>query len=363
MKDNARMFFMVTIFSTVAFCAVGTLASMNVINKQFEVDYPAAISYVAKDEQLAHQQNLQQIETELNENKFIFSMLQFPIFYVEVVSASDRSTPEKLPVISFSDYKKVALLADFEFHEKPPGDNIALGMTTHRFENDIGHYTYTLGQNNIKVQRNDFTEHVVIPRELVENEGLIVNDDLFRKLIGNEKKELFTGYFIKDYKDTNGMLERFVNEGKILYEENKSYAAMTVSGTLLYKQMSLFNMMLFIALLIGAVFFIAAGSFLYFRLYADMEYDVRHYLTIMRVGLTDQELTKIVTQQLLLLFFIPIIVAAIHSIFAFRALQSYFTLSIANETIVVLVCFFLAQLIYFFFIRKMYVRKLKKSLI
>ncbi|OAS87905.1 FtsX-like permease family protein [Metabacillus litoralis] len=362
MKDNARMFFMVTIVSTVAFCAVGTLASMNVINKQFEVDYPAAISYVAKDEQLAHQQNVQQIESELNENKFTFSTLQFPIIYVEVVSASDRSSPEKLPVISFSDYKMVALLAGFEFHEKPPANNKVLGMTTHRFENDIGKYTYTLGQNNIKVQRNDFTEHVVIPRELVEDEGLIVNDDLFRKLQVDVKKELFTGFFIKDYKGTNGMLEGFVNEGKVMHEENKSYA-MTVSGTLLYKQISLFNMMLFIALLIGAVFFIAAGSFLYFRLYADMDYDVRQYLTIMRVGLTDQELTKIVTQQLLLLFFIPIIVATIHSLFAFRALQSYFTLSIANETIVVLVCFFLAQLIYFFFIRKMYVRKLKKSLI
>jgi putative ABC transport system permease protein len=83
----------------------------------------------------------------------------------------------------------------------------------------------------------------------------------------------------------------------------------------------------------------------------------------MRVGLTDQELMKIVTQQLLLLFFVPIIVAIVHSIFAFIALQSYFTVSIAGETIGVLICFFLAQLLYFYFIRKLYLKKLRKSLI
>ncbi|MDQ0216229.1 ABC-type antimicrobial peptide transport system permease subunit [Oikeobacillus pervagus] len=82
----------------------------------------------------------------------------------------------------------------------------------------------------------------------------------------------------------------------------------------------------------------------------------------MKTGLTDQELTKIVTRQLLLLFFVPIIVAIVHSIFAFMALQSFFTLSIANEMIVVLACFFIAQVLYFFIIRNQYLKKLKKGL-
>jgi hypothetical protein len=74
------------------------------------------------------------------------------------------------------------------------------------------------------------------------------------------------------------------------------------------------------------------------------------------------ELNKIVTQQLVLLFFVPIIVAIIHSIFAFMALQSFFTMSIATEMIIVLACFFIAQVIYFLFIRHHYLRNLKKTL-
>lgn len=128
-------------------------------------------------------------------------------------------------------------------------------------------------------------------------------------------------------------------------------------------QMNMFKTMLFVALLIGAVFFIAAGSFLYFRLYADLDYDRRQYLTIKKVGLTDQELNKIVTQRLALLFFVPIVVAFVHSAFAFMALQSYYSLSIVSEMVIVLASFLIAQLIYFFLIRYRYLRNLKKTLI
>jgi putative ABC transport system permease protein len=360
-KDNARMFFMVTIVSTVAFCAVGTLASMNVINEQFEVDYPSAISYVAKNEHSIHQQNLQLIKRQLDDKGFDYTSHQVPIKYVEVASSTDPDVSESLPIISFSDYKKIASLAGYDFSERSITGQQALGMRTHRFENDAHHVTYTLQQENMKLQRIDLTKNVVIPTELVENDGLVVSDETFEKLKANKKIEIYSGFFIDEFEKTNQMFEGLVNEGKLMHDEDKPYA-MAVSGTLLEYQMSLFSMMLFIALLAGAVFFIAAGSFLYFRLYADLDYDRHQYLTIIKVGLTDQELNKIVTRQLLLLFFVPIIVAMIHSTFAFMALQSYFTLSIVTEMIVVLACFFIAQIIYFLFIRNRYLRKLRKYL-
>jgi putative ABC transport system permease protein len=216
-----------------------------------------------------------------------------------------------------------------------------------------------LKQDNIELIRKNSTEHVVLPYRLILNEGFVVSDDLFKKLVP-VKTEKFTGFFINEFEKTTGMGGNLVVDRVSLQSEDKPYA-MTVSGTLLEKQMSMYSMMLFVALLIGAIFFIAAGSSLYFRLYSDMDYDERQYMTIMRVGLSDQELNKIVTRQLILLFFVPIIVAIIHSTFAFITLQSMFTLSIESEMIVVLACFATAQLIYFFFIRHHYLRKLKNA--
>lgn len=361
LKDNARMFFMVTIVSTVAFCAVGTLASMNVINKQFEVDYPAAISYVAKDKDPIHGEHLAEIQHGLKQKGIPYHSNHFPIKYVEITSAADSHAASIIPLISFSDYKKIVQYSGSTFKEKPLDGKKVLGMTTHRFENDGQDATYTLKQNDLSLRQKAFTEHVVIPRELVGNEGLVVSDELFAHIKGTKTNQ-FTGFFIKDFVKTNGMFKDLVDNGHIWYDEDQNYA-MAVSGTLLKVQKSLFSMMLFIALMVGAVFFIAAGSFLYFRLYADLDYDLHQYEIIMKVGLTDKELSQIVTRQLMLLFFVPILVAIIHSAFAFMALQSYFTLSIASDMIVVLVSFFVAQVLYFLVIRNRYLHKLKRALI
>lgn len=127
--------------------------------------------------------------------------------------------------------------------------------------------------------------------------------------------------------------------------------------------MKITNMLLFVSLLVGAVFFIAAGSFLYFRLYADLDYDKRQYATVAKVGLTEKELSNIVTKQLLLLFFIPLLVATIHSTVAFAALQDFFALSILKGVITVLISFFILQACYFTVIRTRYLKKIKQSLI
>jgi putative ABC transport system permease protein len=95
----------------------------------------------------------------------------------------------------------------------------------------------------------------------------------------------------------------------------------------------------------------------------QFDYDIAVAKINSQLHRADGELNKIVTQQLVLLFFVPIIVAIIHSIFAFMALQSFFTMSIATEMIIVLACFFIAQVIYFLFIRHHYLRNLKKTLI
>lgn len=360
LKDNARMFFMVTIVSTVAFCAVGTLASMKVMNKQLDVEFPAEISYLAKDDQPVHQQNIQQIEAELKEKKISYTTNQVPIKYVAVASSTDKYAREQIPVVSFSNYKKIAQAAGYDFNENPLAGNQTLELRTSSFSN-LEEITYTLKQDQIKLHHNEATKNIVFPVQLILSQGVVVSDELFDKLTP-VNTEIFTGFYTKELQQTAGMAENLVTDGMAFSSEQNLYS-MTVSGTIYENQMSIYKMMLFVALLIGAVFFIAAGSFLYFRLYADLDYDRRQYLTITKVGLTDREFNKIVTQQLALLFFVPIVVAFVHSGFAFMALQSFYQFSIAKDMIIVLAGFFLAQFIYFFFIRYRYLRNLKKSLI
>lgn len=360
LKDNARMFFMVTIVSTVAFCAVGSLASMNVMNKQFEADYPAEIGYIAKDEQPIHQQHLQQIEKEFDERGITYTSNQVPIKLVELSSTDSGFSPYEIAIISFSDYVKVAEEAGFTINVQPLKEDESLSMRLSGYER-FRSVNYSLKQNQLELSPKAITDNIIFPYLLILHEGLVVSDELFERLIPSGL-ETYTGFYTDDLEGTAGMGGDLVEDGESRPSDDKPYS-MIVSGTFYKDAMSMFKMMLFVALLVGAVFFIASGSFLYFRLYADLEYDTRQYLTITKVGLTDQELNKIVTQQLALLFFVPIVVAFVHSAFAFMALQSFFQLSIATEVIAVLAGFLIAQLIYFLFIRYRYLRNLKRILV
>jgi putative ABC transport system permease protein len=119
---------------------------------------------------------------------------------------------------------------------------------------------------------------------------------------------------------------------------------------------------MFVGLFIGLVFFVSAGSFLYFRLYMDVDSDKQKYKSISKLGLTDKELKKVLTRQILLLFFAPISVALIHGAVALTALSHLFYYDLFQESVIVLSVFFGIQAIYFFIVRFFYIDQIKAAI-
>ncbi|WP_199624691.1 FtsX-like permease family protein [Paenibacillus alkalitolerans] len=372
LKDNARMFFMVTIVSAVSFCAVGVFASINTLMKDFYQDYPSAIGYMAKDGSTVEQRHLEQIEHQLEEKGIAYEAHTIPVKYARIATSTSYDTADLLPVVPFSGYKEAIGKAGLPFHERPLPDNEALVMIGSQrdksYTDERGLVTYTLQENSVAIRETGYTEHVLIPDYLATDfdgnygdfGGVVVSDLMFDRIAAPAKTDRYTGFYVGDAARTFGMAEHLARNGVTRYESDEPYA-IAVSGTLYVVQKNLYGIMLFVALLTGAVFFIAAGSFLYFRLYADLDYDRRQYEAIAKLGLTGKELRTIVTRQLSLLFFVPVGFAVNHSVFAFAALQSLFYLSIASETGIVLISFFTAQVLYFFFIRNRYLRNLQRK--
>jgi putative ABC transport system permease protein len=375
LRDHAQMFSMVTIVLAVSFCSVGVFASIPVLTKQFNEDYPAAIGYLAKAGDTFEKQHLNEIKQELESKKIPFETLSFRVKYTEATSASalDQPVENPLALISFSDYKAAVLMAGLPFDEQPLRGEDALVLIASQndraYTRNREHASYQLQDSGIRVHEIGYSDHVGVPEYLLPEMdddsrfgGLVVRDATFAAITDPVRQERYTGFYVDDFTKTEGIVPHLAPRGAVRYEMGQPYA-LAVSGTLFALRDSLYNMLLFAALLVGTVFFIAAGSFLYFRLYADLDYDRRHYATISRLGMTDKEFRRIVTGQLALLFFVPIGLAIVHSIFAFIALQSYFYLSIAAEMGIVLISFLMMQVLYFFFIRSQYLRKLKQSLI
>jgi len=159
---------------------------------------------------------------------------------------------------------------------------------------------------------------------------------------------------VQDWKSTK-------QAGKRLTEElppDRSYSFFSLAYSLHILNQA-FGAVLFVGLFIGAVFFVAAGSFLYFRLYTDLEEDRRKFAAIAKLGLTDGELSGIVTKQLAILFLMPIAVAAVHGAVALTALQHMFAYNLIKESAAVLGVFILIQVVYFLAVRSRYIRQVK----
>lgn len=116
---------------------------------------------------------------------------------------------------------------------------------------------------------------------------------------------------------------------------------------------------LFVGLFIGVDFFVSAGSFLYFRLYMDLDEDKQKFSSIAKMGLTVKELKKVLTRQTAILFFAPIIVAFIHRAVALAALSNLFEFNIFKESVMVLGVFLIIQIIYFFIVRVFYTKQIQ----
>ena len=107
------------------------------------------------------------------------------------------------------------------------------------------------------------------------------------------------------------------------------------------------------------VFLLAAGSFIYFKLYANLERERQQFIVLKRMGLTDLEQKKLITRHLIPQFFLPLGVALLHSTFAFIALQSVLkdvvNLIIVKEIVVAFCLFAFVQIVYFYMIRWRYI--------
>ncbi|MDQ0116635.1 hypothetical protein [Paenibacillus harenae] len=156
-------------------------------------------------------------------------------------------------------------------------------------------------------------------------------------------------------------------EGKqnVLSAAEKLYRQLTYQVTSgeyeLYELNKRYGPIMFVGLFFGVVFFVSAGSFLYFRLYMDVDGDKQKFMTIARMCLSEKELKKVLGRQTAILFFAPI-VALIHGAVALSALSSFFFYNLAKESAIVLSVFLAIQMIYFFIVRYFYTKQIKAAI-
>ncbi|MGN7894815.1 ABC transporter permease [Bacillus sp. 22475] len=358
MKDNATMFFIVSIVSAVAFTAIGTTAAIG--NRDLvRMTNPYTFLYGSFENDKVLNKNLSIIKKHLSDANIPYRMASSSYIYTE----------NGVNVMKLSEYNDLAKALGYQQEAIEKEDEILLipGVVSQKQEFKNGEY-----KKNIEVIQGDWTktfhvkkavENLVLPHDS-RTIYIAVQDQVYDGIpltsdpVNKETPYRTYGFVVDDWiktKEISNQLKSIFD--KDLRDRDFYFEALPLN-LLEAKQKN--GLLLMVSILVGIVFFTFAASFIYFRLYTDLDRDQQQYKMISKMGLSKGELKKIVTRQLLLMFFLPIVVAVIHTVVAYIALQQLVDFSIINSSIVILISFICIQVLYFFITRWRYLQKLYK---
>jgi len=139
-------------------------------------------------------------------------------------------------------------------------------------------------------------------------------------------------------------------EGDVV--SGREFAARAARSTL--------GLSLFVGLFVSLLFFIGAGSLIYFKLFTELPEDSRTLWRLRRIGLTPAETGRLVTWQVATIFFLPFALGGLHAAFALRAFGNLLALPVGGYTATVLALFALVQGAFYLLTRWTYIRQVER---
>ncbi|NKC67229.1 ABC transporter permease [Vagococcus fluvialis] len=195
---------------------------------------------------------------------------------------------------------------------------------------------------------NDWQEDKELNKEIV-NYLQQINDDSSKK---------FDDYFSSINKIPSDDLTDEEIEGMLKIENESVYFSTMYQTWTNTKQKN--GTILLISVLLGSVFFTFSCSIIYFKLFGELEKDGKYHRSLHILGVPEKKRKKMVTTEMLIMFFIPFVISALHFIAAMSALRIMIELPVYMYVLQILSIYIFFQLIFFFICRRQYLNTLNK---
>lgn len=186
-------------------------------------------------------------------------------------------------------------------------NQLALTRTKVRLSGDAVAKSITVnGQSDIRVINEQSS---ILP----DFEFVVSNRDFakWESLVPPTSKWHIHGFLLPDWKHSQTSVQQIMSFST---GASKNGVSATVNGYVQAQQVV--SVMLFAGFFISILFFLTAGGSIYFRLDAQQEEDQRQFRALQRMGLHRKEIGRVVTTELFLLFFVPVLMALLHTTIA-----------------------------------------------
>ncbi|HDR5275676.1 TPA: ABC transporter permease [Bacillus thuringiensis] len=368
-RSNINVLFIVSMLSALAFTIIiGLFAANNNTKTSVLERYPVPFTYTSEGDNSLEQKHISTIETELTTSNFQYKKYKFTVL-------KDTASKEDIMLMKMSDYNAIAqqlkrpeiTIDSTEVYIISRHSPELLDLVSNPFAKQN---TITLGSNKKEFHIKGFINKGIEPSFAFPHLA-VVQDYVFDNMIPHIETTVIYNYFVENWENaivpTKNMLRVISGDAREFYKKHAEENAQvpffihTATDELIYGKGNAVAQF-FIWAFLGFIFFIGAASVLYFRMYNDLTTERQKYITITKLGLTELEMFRSATIQLGILFFVPYIVAGVHTLFAVKFLQSMFSFSLLKETCIVLTFFGIIEIIFFFLIRSLYINKLSQHI-
>lgn len=362
LKDNARILSAVAVLSAVTLTSTGVLANLYFGKKdEATARYPHEAALISQDTSAEYEEAADKMKQIFKKHGIAAS--DHDALLVPGVVLNLDSNANAFDLLSESDYNDLAELSGQEKISIPDGTVTFVQPTPDEGYEKIKQPTALIQSANglkIELKMNKAIPQPIMTPSKYFNFALVVTDELYAKFRDGVPEQQIRRYHAFSY-------PKWDEESDVVDDLKSS---ITGSDTMemrprldeFNEMKEFFSLLFFIGFFVSILFFIAAGSALYFRLYNEIDKDIIQYKALSKIGLTFEEMKKVVGTQIGILFFVPFFVAAIHSSFAYKAMQNMVSASILYSSMLVILSFFIIQVVYYFLIRSLYIKKIARAM-
>lgn len=393
LRDNARVMFISSILCAVTlFLLIGTFSVKSALMKSMNEYSPNDISTVEKGygvHKIIAPSKIQSILKKSNlsisgktEVKMIKAKNSYPKEKTKSVFFNENIfLPDIRPYINYEDF---FIMSETSYNNlakeyKEPAVNIKDGeviVHSYNFKGDTYHNLFdkvkTLnlqtGKEIYMLKLRHETKYGVINVDTHFSNTAVVSDKEFNKIyseVSEEDKYTYYGYNIGSWKGAaDSVKEIKKSESGDYFFERVDYCTYTM-GTM--------SVIFFTCMFIAFLFFIAAESLIYFKIFNEIQSDKKDYIALNKIGMTKKEIKKSISVQSAIIFFLPSIIALINTFFMIKSIDFVFKSSgnhlfgftlkdigIYRGMVFVCIVYFCVQIIYYMFSKSMYMKEISR---
>lgn len=376
MKQNAVGLANICILATMVLVMISSTSSLiigveDVIKSRYPYDYQIynIIPAETETEQIKEIRNRQfgNIEILINDKGMV---LKDKVEYTYLNVVIEKSEGE----LNFKnvDYSNIALndiynlsIMTVDDYNSSYGKTLSLGdgeIYIHSSDDIADSKTIKIAGNayTVKDRIKKFSERGDANANIVDTINILVKDDAELDRIYQEQKKVYNeGYSVKQtYMGFDVTLE----DGNDVSESDKMKLGSLISETLGEEEdfhgyaetkagadedfRNDFGGIFFIAIFLGLLFTMAAILIIYYKQISEGYDDKKRFEIMQKVGMTHEEVKSSISSQILTVFFLPLITAAVHVAFAFPLINKILSLMNLYNTKLYLLCSAVSLLVF-----------------